>query len=44
MKDQIIEAIDWYKSSANGEITSPSTPAAKHLFLTNDDAEPLNSH
>ena len=39
MKDQIIKAINWYKLSGDGKITSPSTLAAKHLFLTNDNAE-----
>ena len=42
MKDQIVEAINWYKSNSDGKITSPSTPAAKHLFMSNDNAEALD--
>ena len=41
MKDQIVEAIDWYKSNSKDELMSPNTPAAKHLFISNDNAEPL---
>ena len=42
MKDQIVEAINWYKSNSDSKITSPSTPAAKHLFMSNDDSEALD--
>ena len=42
MKDQIMEAIDWYKLYSEGKITSPSTPVAKHLFMPNDNAETLD--
>ena len=41
MKDQIMEAIDWYKSNCEGKLTSPNTPAAKHLFMSNNKAEAL---
>ena len=42
MKDQIVEAINWYKSNSDGKITSPSTLAAKHLFMSDDNMEALD--
>ena len=44
MKDQIMKAINWNKSNSDSKITSPSTPAAKHLFMLNDNAEALDDH
>ena len=38
MKDQIREAIQWYVDFGNAK---PPTPAAKHLFMINEDAETL---
>ena len=43
MKDQILEAIEWYKSNRDGKIMSPSTSVAKHLFVSSDDAEALDN-
>ena len=40
MKDQIREAIQWYGELSNAK---PPTPAAKHLFMTNENAEVLEA-
>ena len=42
MKDQNVKTINWYKSNSDGKITSPSTPVAKHLFMSNDNVEALD--